>query len=244
MKFGKGLDSRFQAIEEPILDQVKTFGMTTRVVWSRSPALLAFSKDDITRAIRSLTVRGILEAHPLHHGRFYFALTKRAAQKFGSEEWSGGPFDERNKFRVYAKLMVGTLHLAAASPLSKSRLHSTMGEGVMGLPNHFMVQRDSKKIYYLRIDSAVRAFPARVAQQLRNDIFRLVKIGAMKHLIQSNQFELVLVTCTEGRKEAILKHFRSYDRVGGTPIQTVVIPELIPLVTTVPIGGAILPNNL
>ena len=244
MKSGRRLDSSFQAIEEPILDQVKTFGMTTRVVWSRSPALQGFPPDDITRAIRSLTVRGILEAHPLHHGRFYFALTKKAAQRFGSEEWSGGPFNERDKFRVYAKLLVGTLHIPTATPLSKSKLHSTMGDGVIGLPNHFMVQRDAKKIYYLCIDSAVRAFPARVAQQLRNDIFRLVKIESIKHLIQSNQFKIVLVTCTEGRSEAILKHFRSYDRVGGTPIQTVVVPELIPLVTTVPIGCAILRNNL
>ena len=244
MKFGKEMDSRFQAIEEPILDQVKSFGMTSRVVWSRSPALQAFSEDDITRAIRSLTVRGTLEAHPLHHGRFYFTLTKKAAQKLGSEEWSGGPFNERDKFRVYAKLIVGTFHLLAASPLSKSILRSTMGDGMLGLPNHFMVQRDAKKIYYLCIDSAVRAFPARVAQQLRNDIFRLVKIESIKHLIQSNQFKIVLVTCTEGRNEAILKHFRSYDRVGGTPIQAVVVPELIPLVTTVPIGGAILRNNL
>ena len=113
-----------------------------------------------------------------------------------------------------------------------------MGDGTLGLPNHFMVQREAKKIYYLRIDSAIRAFPARVAQQLRNDIFRLVKIGSIKHLIQSNQFELVLVTCTEGRSNAILKHFRSYDRVGGTPIKAVVVPELVPLVTTIPIGGA------
>ena len=244
MKSGKGLDSRFQAIEEPILDQVKSFGMTTRVVWGRSPTLQEFSPDDITQAIRSLTARGILEAHPLHHGRFYFALTKKAVQKFGSEEWSGGSFNERDKFRVFAKLIVGTFHLSAATPFSKSKLRSTMGDGTLGLPNHFMVQRDAKKIYYLRIDSAIRAFPARVAQQLRNDIFRLVKIGSIKHLIQSKQFELVLVTCTEGRSKAILQHFRSYDRVGGTPIQAVVVPELIPLVTTVPIGGAILLNNL
>ena len=109
MKSGKRLDSRFQAIEKPILDQVKTFGMTTRVVWSRSPELQRFSQDDITRTIRSLSVRGILEAHPLHHGRFYFALTKKAAQKFGSEEWSGGPFNERDKvvMRVLKRMLWG-----------------------------------------------------------------------------------------------------------------------------------------
>jgi hypothetical protein len=199
--------------------------------------------DVITKTLRSLVVRRILEAHPLHHGRFYFSLTKKAAKELATENTSGGPFNESDKLRSYARILLSAFYLVGTSPVPRSKFLNNLGESAIGLPDPFMYHPHEKKIYLVRVDTAIHAFPSRVAQQLRTDVFRCVKLPILCELIRQKRFEIVLVTCTLPRKEAILKHFRSYDRVGSTPITSFVIPYLLPLITSVPIGGAVHQNT-
>ncbi len=228
-----------KSIEELIIKQVSTFGLTTRCVWCVTPGLLDVPVNAITKTLRSLVSRRILEPHPLHHGRFYFALTKKAAKELPTEFTTGGPFNERDKLRSYAKLLLSAIHLVGASPIPRNKFLNSLGESAIGLPGSFMYQPKEKKVYFIRIDTAIRAFPSRMAQQLRTAVFRCVKFPLLCELIRQKRFEIVLVTCTRPRCDAILKHFRSYDRVGGTPIRSIMMPELLPIITSVPIGGAI-----
>ena len=232
-----------KSVEEALIHQVSIFGLTTRLVWCITPGLSDVPVNFITKTLRSLVVRQILEAHPLHHGRFYFSLTKKAAKELATQNTSGGPFNERDKLRSYARLLLSTMHIRGTTPVPRTKLLRSIGESAIGLPDHFMFHQLERKLYSVRVDAAIHAFPSRMAQQLRTVVYRSVKLPVLCELIRQKRFEIVLVTCTVRRKEAILKHFRSYDRVGSTPIRSIVIPELLPLITSVPIGGVIYQNT-
>ena len=230
-------------LEMAIVEQVKTFGLTTRTAWSDSTIDPSLTPHDVSSTLRKLTSQGNLESHPLHHGRHYFTLTKSEAKRIGCQTTTGGPFHERSKFRAYAKLLIGLSHLPNAKPLRADVKLQVLGPASIGLPDNMMITSEGSKIYWLRIDASIRAAPSRTAQQFRTDIFRIVKIDSICELIQKKKFELVLVTCTQARSDAILKHFQSYDRVGASPIRTIIIPELIPLITSVQLGGLSRPSK-
>lgn len=116
MKSGEESSQR-QAIEQAILKQIETYGMTTRSIWNRTPVLQACPPSVIARTIRSLGRRRIIESHPLYHGRFYFTFTKVTAQKQLLESTTGGPFSEPQKFNSYARLLIGVSVLPGSVPL-------------------------------------------------------------------------------------------------------------------------------
>ena len=47
--------------------------------------------------------------------------------------------------------------------------------------------------------------------------------------MRKQEFEYVWITATKGRAESVIREFRTYTRVGRSPISLVVMPELIPL---------------
>lgn len=243
MKFGnrhfKKVSEATTSLDAAIVELIKTYGLTTRTACSNLVEAASTTTQDIPASLRRLTSQKIIESHSLHHGRHYFTLTKSAAKRIGSEMTTGGPFLERGKFQAYAKLLIGLNHLPNATPLRLARKSQLLGPEAAGLPDTMMITSDTNKLFWVRIDSSIRSRPSRMAQQLRADVFRITKIESIRRLIRERNFELVLAACTEARSNAILKHFHSYERVGATPIHTITIPELIPLVTSVPIGGPI-----
>ena len=233
-QFAKELERSF--VEERLIDQVSTFGMTTRLVWTKTPSLQEFSEIEIVQGIRNLTRQGVLEPHPLHHGRFYFALTTSAAKQKNVESTQGGPFSEREKYCAYAKLLTGIVYLPHSIPVTGRKLDALLGRDSKGLPNILMADNEKRLLFWIRIDSCPYSIPSRTAQQLRNDLFRIEKLGSMRTLIKQKQFEIVLLSCTLQRSDAILEQFRSYSRVGASPVRPVIVPELLPLLTSVKIG--------
>ncbi len=237
MKSGKRGGSYPPDLEVALREQIETYGMTTRLVWEHTVSLTSFAPAEITACLRVLSKSGLVEAHPLHHGRFYFTFARHHHLSHRTSRWRGGPFGESEKCKAFAKLVVGTLHLPGVVPCTVDQHSKLLGEGGQGLSLQFMVEADRQQIFYLQVDKSLFAQPSRSAQRLRDAIFRLAKLPAIKHLVQQQQFELVLVAVTAQRAESILNHFRRYDRVGSTPIRTLIVPELMPLLTAVPIGG-------
>lgn len=237
MKSGKRAGSYPPELELALREQIETYGMTTRLVWEHAASLKSYAATDITACLRAMSKSGIVEAHPLHHGRFYFTFARHHSLRDRTSRWRGGALGEAEKCRAFAKLVVGTLHSPDAVPCTAEQHSKLLGEGGQGLSLQFMLLPEQKKVFYLQVDTSLYAYPSRTAQRLRDAIFRLAKLPAIKHMVQQQQFELVLVAVTAQRTESILNHFRRYDRVGGTPIRPLVVPELMPLLTAVPIGG-------
>jgi len=237
MKSGKRANKPQPELEQALLAQIETYGMTTRLVWDRYPSLRVYAATDITACLRTLSKAGVIEAHPLHHGRFYLTFTRQYKLRHPQSKWRGGPLGEAEKINMFAKLMVGTTYIPGATPCTAEQHAKLLGEGGHGLSLQFMLQPEQKKLYYLQVDRSIHAYPSRTAQRLREAIFRLAKLPSIRHLVKEQQFEPVLVAVTPQRAEAILSHFRRYDRVGSTPIRIVVVPELTPLLSAVPTGG-------
>ena len=242
MKFGNSIENNStSALELAILEQISVFGMTTRIVWRNSPVLGSYEPTLISRSIRSLTRRKVLESHPLHHGRFYFTFTKEAARHM-STRCEGGPFSETNKIRTYAKLMIGVEELPGYAPLPVGELSIRLGEKIVGLPDVFMAHQGAKHILLVRIDVDPAQRPARTAQKLRQDIFRLANTPALRSLVIAKQLGVAMAACTESRATSILEHFRAYDRVNVLPVQQIVLPKLLSLLLPVSLGGDITIN--
>lgn len=238
MKFGSSIESNSQSsLELAILEQVSAYGMTTRVVWGASPVLASYGPSLISRSIRALTRRKLLEAHPLHHGRFYFTFPKIAARAM-STNWQGGPFAETNKIRTFAKLMIGIEQMPGYVPLSVGELSIRVEEKIVGLPDVFMANKAAKHILFVRVDVDPARRPARSAQKLRQDIFRLANMPALRSLVMAKQLSVALAACTEGRAVSILEHFGTYERVNVVPVQQIVLPRLLSLLLPVSLGGA------
>ncbi|HMO37237.1 MAG TPA: hypothetical protein PKA06_14460, partial [Gemmatales bacterium] len=210
---------------------------TTRLVWEHSAALSEFSASEISGCLRTLTKSGDVEAHPLHHGRFYFTFTPQHKLRTTDTRWRGGAFGENQKIKLFAKLLVGTIYIPGSIPCTAQQLAKLLGDQDHGLSTQFLIHTEQKKAFYLQVDTSLHARPSRTAQRLREVVFRLAKLPTVKHMVKQRQFELVLIAVTAQRAESILNHFRRYDRVGCTPIRVLVLPELMALLSSIPIGG-------
>jgi hypothetical protein len=242
MNIGSSLESCSRnPLELALLEQVSKFGMTTRIVWGITPALKAFEERLIAKTIREMTKRKLLESHPLHHGRFYFTLTEKAARDTATN-CKGGPFCETNKIRSFVKLLIGVEQRPGYIPLPVEELSLRLKEKVVGLPDVFMADQCSKQILLVRIDVDPAQRAARTAQKLRHDVFRLANTPSLRSLVIAKQLEVALAACTESRAASILEHFRSYDRVNVMPVRIIVLPKLLSLLLPVSLGGDITIN--
>lgn len=237
MSCGSPTQNPRDPIYRVIREQVSVYGMTTRMVLRATSSLQSYADSELVRSLRDLTGKNCLRAYPLHHGRFYFTFTEKEADRCQTEQTRGGPFNERDKFRAFARLMIGTAYSPTSIPLSRSEAEILLGTEMGGAVNNFMIRPEVKTILGITIDTAIHAFPARPAQKLRDDVLRYVRYSNVKSLVAQSRFEIVLVAATQPRSDSILKHFRLYDRVGGTPVNAIVIPELLPRITPVPVNG-------
>jgi hypothetical protein len=235
MSSGKSLLKLAQSpLEAKLLNQIVTFRLTTRLAWNYAE-LKEHSPLEISQALRRMTKSRIVEAHPLHHGRFYFTLTSKTATQLDLT-CTGGPLSESAKVRAYAKLLLGVIYLPGFVPLRGATLAERIGEHIVGLPDLFMVNPTSKLINLVRLDVQPAASPARTAQQLRQDLFRLASTPTLKQLVRDGQLKIALVACSIARCQSILEHFRKYERVGNVPVRTIAIDQLIPLLLPIDWG--------
>lgn len=242
MKIGSLLECNVQnALELAILEQISNFGMTTRIAWGISPVLMVHDPALIGKSLRSLTKRKLVEAYPLHHGRFYFTFTKQAAKAM-STNCEGGPYSETNKIRSFVKLLIGIDKMPGYIPLPVAELSLRLGEKIVGLPDVFMVHPGTKHILLVRIDTDPAQRPARTAQKLRQDVFRLANTPPLRQLVIAKQLTVALAACTDRRATSILEHFRSYDRVSVMPVEQIILPRLLSLLLPVSLGGDITIN--
>ncbi len=240
MRSGSTLESLSQSpLERALLKQVTTYGMTTRLVWSLDEELKPHLPLEITQSLRRLTKAQVVEAHPLHHGRFYFTLTKRMARELSMANCQGGPFGEPAKIRAFAKLLLGVVYLPGVIPVRAAALADRIGEPIVGLPDVFLLHHASKQLYLVRIDVQPAQAPNHTAQQLRQDVFRLARTPPLKELVRTQQLKLAVAACSDRRCQSILDHFRSYQQVGKLPVLPVAIPELLSLLLPLDLGGVI-----
>lgn len=238
MKSGEFLKSLAESpIDQALLEQIGEFGMTTRLVWEHDARLKQFSAAEVVSALRQLTKAKVLEAHPLHHGRYYFTFSKRTAAMATDFEWQGGAFGEHDKVKAFAKLLIGVKYSPGYQPLDTARRRLMLGGQVTGLPDGFLVDKSSNKLLLVRIDASPRAQAVRTAQRLRHDVFRLANTPELKRLVQAKQLELAVAACTQPRCRQIVKLFAAYERVGVVPVRQFALAELAPLFTPVQLGG-------
>ncbi len=221
-------------VELLLLEFIAKHGLVTKSIWLTAQPLSKISPNSIASAIRNLTRRKIVVARPLHFGIFYFAFAKRSVEGLRLPPRLGNPLNEKDKLRAYARMLVFAHHKPTFEQLDKNALSERLGEPLHGFPRGFYKDTIDKTLLgFMRVDSYIQSSPDRSAQVLRSDVLRLVSVQGIVDLIKRKQFEITWVTATRHRAESVIKRFRSYERVGSAPINIIVLPELIPLVTAI-----------
>jgi hypothetical protein len=231
------LPTQLSIAEQKLFEHLRRHRLTVKWIWSHVPTLAEFTAIELAAAMRLLTRRGLVAAFPLHHGRFYFTFARGAAERLGEPDLLSGEFSELAKIRAYTKLIYFVIHRPNYRELASDGLRQTLANDAIGLPGGFYTtSADSSFLGFLRVDTVLHGSPVRMAQTLRDDILRLAKLTAIVQRIKAGQFELSMATATQYRAEAIVEHFRTFPYVGSSPINIAIIPELVSLVTSIPLG--------
>lgn len=238
MSFAKSkLESHFgalSAIEFVLLQTIAIHGLVTSRIWKELASLEGLPSQDVSGAMRSLTNRKIVAARTLHHGQNYFAFTKESVLQLGLAYELGDPLSEKSKLRAYARLIFFIRHRPGFVKLTKSELEAKLCQPCHGLPNGFYGDPNNLPfIGFVRVDTHIHSIPERSSQILRSDVHQFVSIKPIAACFKAKQFEFTWVTATQRRADAVMKRFKEYELVGGAPINVVVIPELIPLITSI-----------
>ncbi len=78
--------------ERVVLEHIATHMLTVKAVWATSGDLAAFDAKAISKTIKRLVRRGLIEVGWLHHGTHYFVLARRAARHLQSRKSVRSPF--------------------------------------------------------------------------------------------------------------------------------------------------------
>ena len=234
MKYGNG------EIDSPgrrILEHLVRYRLVTKPIWETWQELDPSDPIDYSRAIKRLVKHRLVDGFSLHHGRFYFVLTEKAIRELSLNECGCGPLNEYEKVKAYARLVYCS-QTKAVELMTPSEVRDLISEECVGWSKGFYrIESSPERVGFMRVDGNLRSNPARAAQQLRTDVFRFGKAPCIVKLIKSNRFELTWLTATELRMSTVIDHFRSYDKVGNAPINSVALPELLPLLTSIPLDG-------
>ena len=137
---------------------------------------------------------------------------------------------EPKKQAAYARLLLACKYHPEMTPLEQEEaIELNRGFKKCGFMHSFAKRRDSGRICFVRVDRYPATRPRTGAQCLRNDILKLARNEAVEDLMLKEEFEYVWITATKGRAESVIREFRTYTRVGRSPLSLVVMPELIPL---------------
>jgi hypothetical protein len=220
-----------------ILEHLVRYRLVTKPIWEAWQKLDPSGATDYSKAIKRLIKNRFVDCFSLHHGRFYFVLTERANRELNLSECGCGPLSEYEKVKAYARLAYcsQTKSVELMTPPEVRVLISE--ECVSWSKGFYRIQSSPERVGFMRVDGNLQSHPARAAQQLRTDVFRFGKAPCIVKLIKSNRFELTWLTATEMRMSTVIELFRSYDKVGNAPINSVVLPALLPLLTSIPLDG-------
>lgn len=220
-----------------ILEHLIRYRLVTKPVWESWRESDPSETIDYSQAIKRLVNHRLVDAIPLHHGRFYFVLTMKATRALNLEDCSSGPLIEHEKVKAYARMVYCSQH-KSVELMTPSEVRELLSEECVSWSKGFYrIEGCAERFGFMRVDGNLQSHASRAAQQLRTDVFRFGSTPCIVKLIKCNRFELTWLTATDKRMSAVIGHFRNYDKVGSAPINSVVLPELIPLLTSIPLDG-------
>lgn len=215
--------------ERVLLLLIATHGIITKVTWERNKA---YSSNDLSNAMWTLTRRKLVVARPLCVGTTYFMFSKSAASTLGLPPTWAKSLEGDGKLRAFARLLFFTQHYPDAVRISKEDVATVIGHGAGGLPQGFFRRQDMTDwLGFLRVDGHMAGVPKRSAKSLRDDVLRVVALDTVKSKLKQANFGWFWITARQSRADAVMALFKTLD-VRNAPVTVVVMPELVALLPT------------
>ncbi len=213
--------------ERLLLSLITTHGLITKTTWEASNA---YSNQELSNAMWSLTRRKLVVARPLCVGTTYFMLSKFAASKLELPPTSAKALEGDGKVRAYARLLFFTQYYPDAVRVSKDNIVTEIGQCSSGLPQGFFRRQGTWAwLGFLRVDGHMSGVPMRSARSLRDDVIRMVAFETVQRKLKQANFGWFWITARQSRADAVMTQFKTFD-VRNAPVTVVVMPELLAVV--------------
>lgn len=221
---------------EPVLQHINRYRLTVLEAVERLPVFAGQRPQQIHRILRQLEHRAFIAAAPLHQGVSYWYLLPAGARRLGLTDDRCGRLSEPAKIRAYALLRFCCLSENARVRLTRQDIATRLPEfDRPGLPNTYYFDGIGRgRLGIARIDAGHRGRWDRIVQTIRQDVAAHVRRPVWKQLFAAGRFELTLLTVFPEKAQRIRESLAQHPDVSLATVQVVALPELLPLITSMP----------
>lgn len=221
---------------DAVLKQIARYRLTVFAALRTEPVWSDTGVRAIKHTLREAQRRGWIDSAPLHHQARYWSLTTAGANHIGVTTERSGPLSEAAKVRAYGVLVFCRL-------LERPRVRLTadeMGQFLpdvdrIGLPTgYYFDPRDNGRLGLARVDAGQRGRWDRIIESLRQDIDAHWQQAGFRPLISAGRFELTVLTVFPQKARRIHDALASHRDAQRIRVQTVALPHLLPLLTSIP----------
>lgn len=222
------------AVVDATLDHIARYRLTVPAALARLPQL---SKPrDMETLLKGLSRRSLIADAPLVKRQRYWHLTAAGARLSEVSENHSGPLSEQGKIRAYAALHFCCLgdrprHLLTSTELNQHfpDLHRP------GLPaGYYFDPQGAGCLGLIRVDAGHCGRWDRVIESIREDISSHCNQAGFRKLAQAGRFEIALLTVLPQKAQRLEETLASHADAHRIPVRVVAIPELLPLITSIP----------
>lgn len=219
---------------DAVLSHLARYRLTVSTAVATLPQFNGCDIRSVKQVLRVCRQRSLVDSAPLHSQQRYWHLTELGAEHCGVTGNRIGPLSETAKIRAFA-----LLHFCCLSDRPRHRL--TAADIVRSFPDlhrpglptgYYFDPEATGRIGLARVDAGQHGRWDRVVQSVRDDLSDHVRHSAFRRLIQAGRFEFTLVTVLPQKADRIRDAVAQLPDAGGTRIQVVAIPELLPLIAS------------
>lgn len=218
-----------------ILRHLARHRLTVLAAVGRLPELTGWRTRRIKAVLRTCERHGLLRAGLLHQGvRCWFLAPAGAAYCGLPEERSGG-LSESAKLRAFALLRFCCLGDEPRRRLTTEELLRAFPrlQGT-GRPGGYYLDPAVGRLGLARLDAHRHGRWDRSLQSVREDIDRHWRHPGFRGLIQAGRFEIALLTVFPEKASRLTAALAEHPDAGRVPVRCLALPELLPLVASLP----------
>lgn len=234
-----------------VLDHVARYRLGVPEALAATPPFAGSSARRARRLMQALAEGDapLLASAPLFGPRRYYYLTRAGeaavagpdgdeeAEKEGAARRKGGALSEVAKVRAYGALAFCCLSGRPRQRLTPREFREAFPEHHRaGMPTSYYVDREAKRLGFVRVDAGGEGRWDRVVEKVRRDLERHRASAAFRDSIAAGAFEMTLVAPTERKAGRLRPALEEEGRASGVPVGVHVVPELVELIAPPPRG--------
>ncbi|MBA3313067.1 MAG: hypothetical protein H0T47_07235 [Planctomycetaceae bacterium] len=229
-------DTALTAEADALLHHLARYRLSVMTAVERLPEFVSWRTRRIKAVLRTCERQSLIRASWLHQGVRCWCLAPAGAAHCGLPAERSGKLSESAKLRAFSLLQFCCLGSEPRRRLSTAELiHAFPHLPSTGLPNgYYFDPAGAGQLGLARLDAHRQGRWDRSLQALREDIDRHWQQPDFRRLIQAGRFEITLLTVFPEKASRLTAALAEHRDAGRIPVRCLALPELLPLITSLP----------